>query len=292
MPAQKAPQKDAGQNGAVRWGNTTDAATYEEDIARRAAEIRGDEFKGLDRAMFIKLWPLLREPLHAGHVTHTPVTTGKPYVSDGASSAQVLVDRMNNVLTPLGWESREEYAADGKLCKVTVVVLDIDGHVLVTRSSWGGVAQGMGAGNIYKGSWTNAAKLAFARLGPGREVYLGALDFDPDTNAQIAALQGRQSKERTARNGADSGEGTVQQTTTPAEALAALLAEAGLLQAKRAAVNAAFDFAQTELGREVAAGQRLRELQGAPDERTLDELLARINDYVSAEVDKRENEAS
>jgi hypothetical protein len=291
MPAQKAPQKDAGQNGAVRWGNTADAAAYEEDIARRAAEIRGDEFTGLDRAMFIKLWPLLCEPLHAGHVTHTPVTTGKPYVSDGASSAQVLVDRMNNVLTPLGWEPREEYAADGKLCKVTVVVLDRDGRVLVTRSSWGGVAQGMGAGNIYKGSWTNAAKLAFARLGPGREVYLGALDFDPDTNAQIAALQGRESKERTARGSADTGEAAVQQTT-PAEALAALLAEAGPLQAKRAAVNAAFDFAQTELGREVASVQRLRELQGAPDERTLDELLARINDYVAAEVAKREGEAS
>lgn len=74
-------------------------------------------------------------------------------------------------------------------------------------------------------------------------------------------------------------------------ALAALLAEAGPLQAKRAAVNTAFDFAQNELGRDVAAGQRLRELQGAPDERTLDELLARINDYVAAEVAKREGEA-
>lgn len=285
MPTQKAPQKDAGQNGAVRWGNAADAAAYEEDIARRAAEIRGDEFVGLDRATFIKLWPLLREPLHAGHVTHTPVTTGKPYVSDGASSAQVLVDRMNNVLTPLGWEAREEYTAEGKLCKVTVLVHDRDGQALVTRSSWGGVAQGMGAGNIYKGSWTNAAKLAFARLGPGREVYLGALDFDPDTNAEVAALQAKQSRERTKAAGEQEAVG---QTTTHAERLAALLAAEGPLQAKRQAVNAAFDHAQTELGREVAAAQRVRELSGAPDERSLDALAIRINDYVAAEIAKRE----
>jgi hypothetical protein len=272
------------------WGAATDAARYEQEIADRATGIRGDAFDNLTIQTFLELWPLLREPLHEGHIVHTTAGKGKPYESDGAKSVQVLIDRCNNVLTPLCWGYSDEYESNGKLCKVTVEVFArLGGSIYVSRSSWGGVDRGS-EGNIRKGSFTNAAKLAFARLGPGHEIYLGGHDFDPDTNVQIAALQGRESKERTARNGADTGEAAVQQTT-PAEALTALLAETGPLQAKRAAVNAAFDFAQTELGREVAAGQRLRELQGAPDERTLDELLARINDYVSAEVDKRENEA-
>jgi hypothetical protein len=303
MPAQtQAPKvgraaalaaKSGDAPASAPWGAATDAARYEQEIADRATGIRGEDFDGtMTPALFLRLWPLLREPLHEGHIVHTTAGKGKPYESDGAKSVQVLIDRCNNVLTPLCWGYSDGYESNGKLCKVVVMVYGSEpgGTVLVSRSSWGGVDRGS-EGNIRKGSFTNAAKLAFARLGPGHEIYLGGHDFDPDTNAQIAALQGRESKERTSRNGADTGEAAVQQTT-PAEALAALLAQAGPLQAKRAAVNAAFDFAHRELGREVAAGQRLRELQGAPDERTLDELLARINDYVAAEVAKREGEAS
>jgi hypothetical protein len=164
------------------------AIASEREIATEAEAIRGDATE-LTPDLFLKLYPLLCKPIPEGFIQKIGVTKGKPYESTGISSVQVLVDRMNNVLTPLWWWDQVEYFDDGKVAKVTVGVgtgdpaRQIGG---ITRSSYGGVSQGSGAGNIYKGSYTNAAKLAFARLGPGHEVYLGAADLDPDVNQEIA----------------------------------------------------------------------------------------------------------
>lgn len=180
-PPSKSPEPTAEEFAA--------AAAYEEDIAAEATAIRSDA-EELTPALFMKLYPLLRKPIPGAYIQKIGATTGKPYESTGIRSVQVQIDRMNNVLTPLWWWDAVDYEDGGKLAKVTVCVGNpstrYEGEPLVLRSSRGGVGQGSGAGNIYKGSYTNAAKLAFARLGPGHEVYLGAADLDPDVNEAIA----------------------------------------------------------------------------------------------------------
>lgn len=161
-----------------------EAIAYEEAIAAEATEIRGDE-TDLTPALFLKLWPLLKRPIPAGFIQTVGKVQGKPYESTGIRSVQVQIDRMNNVLTPLGWTSEVEYEQDGKLARVTIGI-GRHGNALAHATSYGGVDRGSGVGNIYKGSYTNAAKIAFARLGPGHEVYLGAADLDPDTNEDAA----------------------------------------------------------------------------------------------------------
>lgn len=176
------------------------AAAYEADIAARAAAIRGDAVE-LTPALLLALVPLLREPIPAAYIQQIGVTEGKPYESTGIRSVQVQVNRMDAVLTPLWWRDVPEYEQDGKLCRVTVQVGNPPpeagtmgavvgaGRVLVSRSSYGGVQRGSSTGNIYKGSYTNAAKRAFALVGPGHEVYLGEADLDPDVNEAVASQQ-------------------------------------------------------------------------------------------------------
>lgn len=185
----------AASNGAQANGDgvssaLVEAIAYEQTIADEAAAIRGEEFDGgLSPALFLKLLPLLRKPIPTGFIEHVEKGTGKPYASTGVRSVQVQVDRMDNVLTPLCWDYRYVYEEDGKLCEVTVDVKDGGGQVLVSRASYGGVNQANTEGNRRKGSFTNAAKRAFALVGPGHEVYLGAADFDPDTDKHAADLQ-------------------------------------------------------------------------------------------------------
>lgn len=164
----------------------TAAVEYERAIADEAAEIRG-EATTLTPELFLRLWPLLRRPIPAGFIVETSRGDGKPYDSKGIRSVQVCIDRADNVLTPLWWHQDVAYHEDGKLCEVTVIV-DVQGSG-VKRSAWGGVDRGNTVGNRYKGTHTNAAKVAFARLGIGREVYVGALDFDPDVNVDAAREQ-------------------------------------------------------------------------------------------------------
>lgn len=165
-----------------------EAIAYENAIGEQAQEIRGDAIE-LTPDLFLNLWPLLKRPIPAGFIETIGVTKGKPYASTGVKSVQVQHDRMNNVLTPLWWWDEEHYESDGKLARVSIHVGTFPDKPIVTRSSRGGVNQGSTAGNIYKGSYTNAAKVAFARLGPGHEVYLGAADLDPDTNEKVAEQQ-------------------------------------------------------------------------------------------------------
>jgi hypothetical protein len=176
----------------------TDAISAEEKIAAEAAEIRGAE-DSLTSDLFQKLYPLLRKPIPGAFIQKIGTTQGKPYESTGVRSVQVQIDRMNNVLTPRWWRVLKSYASDGKVCEVTVLVGNglwgpEDGReVFAEGNSSGGVDRGSTEGNVYKGSFTNAAKPAFARIGPGHEVYLGAADLDPDVNQEVANEAGKAS---------------------------------------------------------------------------------------------------
>lgn len=168
------------------------AVAHEQTLAERAAAIRAEhdaEGKGLTGELLMALWPLLREPIPDGFITTIGVVKGKPYESTGIKSVQVQIDRMDHVLTPLGWQELIDYSDEGKLCKVTVEIIDRAGVILCSRSSHGGVNQASTTGNLYKGSYTNAAKVAFARIGPGHEVYVGATDLDPDVHEGTAKAQ-------------------------------------------------------------------------------------------------------
>lgn len=165
------------------------ALAVEAEIASQAAEIRDGAGK-LTKSLFDKLYPLLTKPIPSAFIQTVGSGTGKPYESTGIRSVQVQIDRMNNVLSPAWWWWDEGYEDNGKLAQVIVYVGNGPGDVLAHRSSRGGVDRGSTVGNLYKGSFTNAAKLAIARIGPGHEVYLGAADLDPDVNATVAKQAG------------------------------------------------------------------------------------------------------
>jgi hypothetical protein len=167
-----------------------EAAAHEALIRDMAEDIRGDADE-LTPELFLALYPLLTEPIHEGYIETVTAGEGKPYDSTGVRSVQVQHDRMNAVLTPVWWDEVVTYFEEGKLCKVTVRVLRDDGKPVFERSSYGGVDRGSTRGNVYKGSYTNAAKVAFARVGPGHEVYVGAVDLDPDVSEQAAKAQAK-----------------------------------------------------------------------------------------------------
>jgi hypothetical protein len=168
----------------------SEAVASEHEIAKEAETIRGDATV-LSDAMFLKLLPLLRRPIPEGFIQTIGQVKGKPYDSTGIKSVQAQIDRMDAVLTPLWWNSSVVYQDEGRLAHVVVRVQQGEGRVLCEREAWGGVDRASTAGNLYKGSYTNAAKQAFARIGPGHEVYLGVTDLDPDVNEQAAAEQAK-----------------------------------------------------------------------------------------------------
>ena len=62
---------------------------------------------------------------------------------------------------------------------------DLAGGITVSGTTWvnQGTIQSKAGGTFnLQGSFTNAAKLAFARIGPAHEVYTQAIDYDPDVN--------------------------------------------------------------------------------------------------------------
>lgn len=166
------------------------AVAGEQEIAREAADIRGEAVE-ITPALVLKLRPLLCKPIPQGFIRSIGVVAGKPYSSTGISAVQVQHNRMNNVLTPLWWWEKVSYHMDGKLAHVRVGVGEYGERPLFTREAWGGVDRASTIGNLHKGSYTNAAKVAFARVGPGHEVYIGATDLDPDVNEQAAKEQAR-----------------------------------------------------------------------------------------------------
>jgi hypothetical protein len=171
-------------NGAA--SELQQAIESEQTIAQDAEAIRAS--KPLDAALLGKLMPLLRKPIPSGFIVTTGVVTGKPYESTGVKSMQVQVNRMDAVLGATNWGWRTEWFDDGKVAEVTVWIGPEDAP-LVRRAARGGVKQASTQGNLYKGSETNAGKLAFARVGPGWEVYVGAADLDPDVSEDAAKAQ-------------------------------------------------------------------------------------------------------
>lgn len=183
----KKPAKAQSANGSTPTSPLAEAIAKEQVIAHTAKGIRADAVD-LTPELFLKLAHLLREPISEGFIVATPAVSGKPYESRGIKSLQVQIDRMDAVLTALHWGWKTEYLQDGKLAHVTIWIGRPD-QPLVMRTARGGVDRANTSGNLFKGSETNAAKLAFARIGPGHEVYLGATDLDPDVSADAAKAQ-------------------------------------------------------------------------------------------------------
>jgi hypothetical protein len=251
------------------------AAEYEMAIAAEADAIRAEHGgDGLDAALFLKLAPLLRRPIPAGFITTTPPVKGKPYESTGLRSVQVCIDRMDNVLSALAWTIDDAYENDGKLCRATVTVHAADGEVLVRRASYGGMGAASSEGNLRKGSFTNAAKRAFAMVGVGHEVYLGAADGDPDTDVAAAEEQGQGNRPRASRQAPPPAQ--VTPAVPPENAIAELLASDPELRGLRTKA----DDGMKILGAQ--AGQRLRELRNAKSEGDLVALVNRIENSMEA----------
>lgn len=164
------------------------AIAYEQTILDAANEAWGDEVH-ITPALYVTLRALARRPIPAGFIEHVPEVKGKPYASTGVKSVQVQMDRLDNVFRSF-WDYTATYTENGSLCYVVAWVGPNEQEAYTTRDSYGGVDRGSTKGNVYKGSFTNAAKPAFARLGPGWEVYVGAADFDPDTDKSAAEQQG------------------------------------------------------------------------------------------------------
>lgn len=189
--------RTAAQNGQPQKIETTpeklaEAVRAEAELAERAEAIRGEPNDGgkvaLNPTTFLKLAPLMREPIPEGFISEVTAGKGKPYPSKGIRSLQVQIDRMDAVFTPLLWGWRTEWI-EANLAEVTVWVGESEEKALVKRVARGGMNAGSTVGNHYKGTETNAAKMAFARLGVGHEVYIGAADFDPDTDEDAAKVQ-------------------------------------------------------------------------------------------------------
>lgn len=199
MTAPKTKPAEASANGNGQADPLAQAISYEQAIADEAAEIRGDAAE-LTPELYMQLRPLLRKPIPSAFIVTTGKTEGKPYPSTGVKSLQVLTDRMDNVLTPFWWGYDVEFIGPdgvdargvpnaGRLAEVTVWVGPDRERALIVKRSRGGVNQASTIGNLFKGSETNAAKRAFAAIGPAWEVYVGAADFDPDTDEDAAGQQ-------------------------------------------------------------------------------------------------------
>lgn len=198
-PRAKREPKKRGESHPSPNGSLAEALASEAQIRMRAAEIRGTN-QPLSYDTLNRLYPLLIEEIPRPFLQHVGRVKGKPYESTGIKSVQVQIDRLNNVLGPTGWSFSEEFANEGKLCKVTARILGKDGVVLVERTSFGGVDYASTLGNLYKGSFTNAAKVAFARLGPGHEIYIGIEDLDPDVSEQAAKAQAEAKEKRPSKS--------------------------------------------------------------------------------------------
>jgi hypothetical protein len=177
-----------------------EAADHERQIGFEAGAIwrqvaPDDENAALEATLtiglFRKLRPLLRRPIPEGYISKVTAGKGKPYPSKGIKSLQVQIDRLDNVLGEGNWDWETRYLNDqGTLAEVEVWVIGgEDGGKLVSRTARGGVDRGSTIGNTFKGTETNAAKLAFARLGVGHEVYIGLTDLDPDVSEEAAEAQ-------------------------------------------------------------------------------------------------------
>lgn len=199
MTTAKTPKAKASENGTdiptpeqLQELLRREAIEHEEAIREEAAAIWATDENAdveLHSHLLRELRPLLRRPIPRGFIEKVGKTEGKPYLSTGVKSVQVQMDRLDNVLGPENWGYEATHTDDGKRCYVKAWIGPDENRPLMKRDSWGGVNRGSTEGNLWKGSFTNAAKPAFARLGPAWEVYVGAADFDPDTDPDAAKEQ-------------------------------------------------------------------------------------------------------
>lgn len=290
----------------------------EESYADRAmAILAAGEYSGkLTAELLRELEPLLREPIPDRYIETTEPTQGKPYVSTGVKSAQVQIDRLNDVLGASHWRALPHYEDGGKRCRVTVVVgnglewcrLDEAGNllpytligaglftkgdaevkeaeVLVSRDGYGGHARGSAPGDVYKGSETNALKRVIARIGPGCDVY--RMDYDEDTHSAKPPMEEGSSRQGGGRpaNG-QRGPARVQAGAQAPAGDASQPTEEELITGIRELLNDSVSGDEVLELREkahammvelnVSAGRRLQELSGAKGVRGLESLIKRL----------------
>lgn len=172
-----------------------EAAAYEQRIADEAhaiwdsASTQGEAT--LTPALYRRLRPLVRRPIPEGFIAEISAGKGKPYESRGIRSLQVQVDRLDNVIGEGNWDWSTRWLNEaGTLTEVAVWIGPESAPLVGPRRARGGVDRGSTLGNTHKASETNAAKLAFARLGVGHEVYVGLTDLDPDVSEDAMRVQG------------------------------------------------------------------------------------------------------
>lgn len=265
-------------------------------LAEQAQKIRADKgYNGkLTPELLLALEPLLRVPIDPRYIETTPALSGKPYVSTGVRSVQVQADRMNEVLGTSHWRVLYHYADRGAICKAVVIVgnglafasLDeagnlrpftpavdrtsaLDAEILAVREGYGGHSRG-NAGDLYKGSETNALKRVLARLGPGSDVY--RLDYDDDVNLSNEP----EHRPTAARPAAAAASDAKANPVPPEQVLEALLNEESPLKDKRGEVARGMAI----LG--APPSQRLSEIRDAKDAKHLDALLERVNVAIDA----------
>src|SRR3990167_3307436 len=112
-----------------------EAMEAERALFLQAAGIRGEAI-ALDYALLDKLYPLLCAPIPAGYIETVGKVEGKMYETTGIRSAQVQIDRLNNVLRPWWWGYVADYNENGTTCKVTVAIGSGD-NLLLDRWSYG-----------------------------------------------------------------------------------------------------------------------------------------------------------
>jgi hypothetical protein len=193
MPtAQRAAKGRQNGSGSEGPNPLSEAIFHEQRVADEAAAIwaeGNDPTLSITPRLYLRLRPLLRRAIPPGYIEHVGEVKGKPYKSTGVRSVQVQMDRLDNVLLPHNWGYSRVFSEGGKVCEVVAWIGQSRDEALVVRDSFGGVGQASTMGNLLKGAFTNAAKPAFARLGPAWEVYVGAADFDPDTDQSAAGAQ-------------------------------------------------------------------------------------------------------
>lgn len=283
----------------------------DETRADRAAALWGDDTQ-LTGAILRKLRPLLREPINPRHVVTTGAAEGgKPMVTTGIRSVQVQVDRLDEVLGADHFRLLARHTPDGIRCRVHIVIgndlqwchLDADGElhpytllpdtaavagsggtvyagvqeadVLVHGDSWGGHKRGSAPADIWKGAFTNAAKLAIARhAGPGDHVYRLEFEDDPQAPEARAPRRGQQQ----AQAPAPVMEGAPITEAQAAKLINDLRAEDHPLRDKRVKADEGLKMFST------SAVKRWERLGVADTEEKLDDLIERINGALDAQA--------
>ena len=116
-----------------------------------------------------ELWYRLAEPFHPADVGYKPITSGRTpkgayAVLAAYVSARAVMDRLDSVLTPAGWEDR--YKVLSPECVACSLSITVGGRTY-TKEGCGDVAVGFS----YKSGYSGALKRAAVQFGIGRYLY-------------------------------------------------------------------------------------------------------------------------